>query len=136
MPVEWLREVGMEFFVPNSLHYQVNQAHCSKIVSINEIEPPLRDNGNRWFRDKETVVEILQQVRTEKEIEPIEVWSKKKKNSIKYVVRDGFHRFYISVALGFREIPIKINDSDMYEFFEKERQAGVARMQCNGIRDS
>jgi len=122
VPVEWLREVGMEFFVPNSLHYHVNQAHCSRIVPINEIEPPLRDNGNRWFRDKETVVAILQQIRSEKDIKPIEVWSKKKKNSIKYVVRDGFHRFYISVALGFSEILIKINDFDMYEFFEKERQ--------------
>jgi hypothetical protein len=122
VPAEWLCDAGMENFVPSSRHYRVNHARCSKIVPINEIEPPLRDNGKRWFRDREAVVYILQKIRIGEEIEPIEVWSKEKKNSTKYVVRDGFHRFYLSVALGYREIPIKLNDFDMYEFFDKERQ--------------
>ena len=122
LPDEWLHDAGMASFVPNSSHYSVNFSACSEIVPISEIESPFRENGKLWFRDRESVVDLLTKLRDSTELDPIEVWSKEKKASCQYIVKDGFHRFYLCLALGYREIPIKIDDFDMYEFFEKERK--------------
>jgi len=112
----------MEGFFPTSNHYATNQASYFETVMIEEIEPPLRKNDKFWFRNQESVIEVLRKMRTGEELEPIEVWSTQKTNSKKYRVRDGFHRFYLSVAVGYRMLPIKVNDFDMNEFLEKEQK--------------
>lgn len=122
LPDEWLRDSAMSSFVPNSRYYPVNLSACTCVVPIGQIEPPMRDNGERWFRNRDSVIALLKRMRDGGEIDPIEVWSKEKKTSTSYIVRDGFHRFYLSVALGYSEIPIKINDFDMYKFFEQEQR--------------
>lgn len=126
LPDEWLRDSAMSSFVPNSRYYAVNLSACTRVVPIGQIEPPKRDNGKLWFRNRDSVIALLTRMRDGNEIDPIEVWSKEKKTSPLFIVRDGFHRFYLSAALGYSEIPIKINDFDMYEFFAQE-QRGSSR---------
>ena len=110
IPDEWWIDAGMKDYVPCTEHYHTNLSVCTAIVLLKEVEPPQRDNGF-WFRNKESVLEVLRKMRDEDEVlEPIEVWSLAKKASKKYIVRDGFHRFYLSIAAGFRKIPIKISD--------------------------
>ena len=109
-------EVG---YTPRTSHYRTDPTY-STIVPFNEVVPPLRDGDTIWFRNRETVVQLLSIMRDDVELPPIEVWSKGKKYSGRYVVRDGFHRFYLSVAIGYTEIPVRINDFDFDEFFANE----------------
>lgn len=120
VPDEWWCSAGMSNFVPNAAHYQTELSACSEIVPFGEIEPPLRDNGF-WFRNRESVINVLIKIRSGEKLDPIEVWSRTKTNSKKYIVKDGFHRFYLSIAAGYTKLPVKINDFDLKEFLEKER---------------
>jgi len=126
IPDEWLRSAGMEHFVPNAEHYYTDLRACSDVVLLEEIEPPLR-TGEFWFRNRESVVEVFNKMRAGENLEPIEVWSRHKKNSAKLIVRDGFHRFYLSIAAGYQRIPVRINDFDIKEFLERERTGGASR---------
>lgn len=121
IPHDWWMEAGMVGFSPNSDHYATNEALCTAVVAFNEVEPPMRQNGQLWFRNKESVVAVLRSMRVGEALDPVEVWSKQKTDSQKYSVRDGFHRFYLSLAVGYKKLPVRENDFDMYEYFEKER---------------
>jgi hypothetical protein len=121
IPSEWWESAGMHNFVPSSECYAVNPTAYSAIVSVEEIECS-RANGELWFRNRDSVIEVLRKLRNHIELEPISVWSKEKTGSDKYRVRDGFHRFYLSVAAGYKKMPVKIDDFDLSEFLEQERR--------------
>ena len=117
----WWTIAGMEQFVRNSDSYRTEQSCNYEVVRITEVQPPLRKDGELWFRNRNSVIEVLTCMRTGVPLEPIEVWSREKTRSTKYIVRDGFHRFYLSVVVGYPRLPIRINDFDLAEFLEKER---------------
>jgi hypothetical protein len=119
IPDEWWKSAGMSDFSPKGDHYTLSSSAIFEVVSVEEIEPPTR-NGDFWFRNAESVIEVLRKIRTGEELDPLEVWSKEKKRSKRYHVKDGFHRFYLSVAVGYPKIPIKVNDFDLAEFLAKE----------------
>ncbi len=102
-------------------HYSLSSSTIFEVVPVEEIEPPSR-NGDFWFRNAESVIEVLRKIRTGEELEPLEVWSKEKKRSERYHVKDGFHRFYLSVAAGYPKLPIKVNDFDLAEFLKNEQK--------------
>ncbi len=112
----------MENFVPSSDHYTTKQSSCSEIVAVEEVEPPLREKG---FRNRQSVIEVLTQMRTGEELDPIEVLSREKTRTEKYRVKNGFHRFYLSIAIGYPKLPIMVNDFDLAEFLEKERKGEI-----------
>lgn len=116
IPDEWWEASEMSTYTPTRSHYLSVSAHA--VVSIEEIEPPLRNGGKVWFRDRDTVVQLLKGMRDCDKLPPIQVWSKEKKCSTLHVVRDGFHRFYLSIAIGYSEIPIEVQDFDLNEFLE------------------
>lgn len=119
IPDQWWEASGMQGYSPNAVHYRTTPAWPT-VIAIRALEPPVRDGGVVWFRDQETVVQILHAMRDGDELPPIMVWSREKTASARYKVRDGLHRFYLSVALGFTRIPIKIEDFDLDEFLENE----------------
>jgi hypothetical protein len=119
IPDEWWKDAGIEGYIPRSLHYHSDPT-CSMFVPFNEIAPPLRDGDTIWFRDRQTVIQLLSMMRDGVELPPIEVWGKEKKCSDRFVVRDGFHRFYLSIAIAYIEIPVRINNFDAEEFFANE----------------
>jgi len=112
----------MENFVPSSDHYTTKQSSCPEIVAVEEVEPPVREIG---FRGRESIIAVLTMMRTGEELEPIEVWSREKTRTEKYRVKHGFHRFYLSIAIGHPKLPIKVNDFDLDEFLEKERKGEI-----------
>lgn len=118
VPDEWWEATTSATGIPMASHYRA--AGDSVVVSIQDVEPPLRDGGKIWFRDRDTVVRLLDGMRSGAELPPIQVWSKEKKNSSHHIVRDGLHRFYLSLAMGFTEIPVVIEDFDLNEFFANE----------------
>jgi hypothetical protein len=119
IPDDWWEDGGMVGFTPLLSHYHFDTTG-SIIAPFNEVIPPLRDGDKIWFRDRETVIQLLSMMRTGLLLPPIEVWSKEKKCSERFVVRDGFHRFYLSVAIGYTELPVRINDFDFDEFFSNQ----------------
>jgi hypothetical protein len=125
VPNDWWVAAGMDSFVPSSDHYPATKSPGSDIVGIEEVEPPSRANGELWFRNRESVVEVLARIRAGEKQEPIAVWSREKTGTKKYIVRDGFHRFYLSIAVGYCKVPIKVDDFDLNEFLEKERNADI-----------
>jgi hypothetical protein len=112
-----LEAVKLESYEPTLSHYSVDLDHLI-IMLIDDLEPPMRDGGKIWFRNKETVIQMLSGMYDGSKLPPIEVWSKEKKSSSRHIIRDGFHRFYLSV--GYSEIPVVINDFDLNEFLENE----------------
>lgn len=74
-------------------------------VSIEEVAAPARDSGVEGLREERTV-SILQAVVTGVAIPPLVVHQPPQSHRL--VVRDGFHRYFISVALGFPMLPVSI----------------------------
>jgi hypothetical protein len=124
VPDEWWRSAGMEGFVASAEHYDTDLSTCSEVVAFEEVEPPLRDDCF-WFRNRDSVIDVLRKISSGQKLEPVEVWSRAKTNSTKLIVRDGFHRFYLSVAAGYRKVPVRITDFDINALFEKERRGAV-----------
>lgn len=120
LPDDWWTAAGMADFLASAEHYPVKGPDYTAIVVVEEIEPPLRKNGEFWFRDRNSVVDVLRRIRAGEQIEPIEVWGKDRTTSRKYIVRDGFHRFYLSIAAGYRSVPVRVNNFDMQEFLRNE----------------
>jgi len=115
----------MDTFVPDSDCYATTQSPGFEIVAVEAVEPPFRENRQIWFRNPQSVIEVLRKMRSGEELEPIEVWSREKTGTEKYRVKDGFHRFYLSIAVGYPKLPIKVNDFDLDEFLEKERKGEI-----------
>jgi hypothetical protein len=111
---DWWVLAGMVGYTTELQHYNTNSTY-KEISSIQEIIPPLRKGGIIWFRDRDTVIELLQGMRNNEKIPPIEVSCEQKKLK----VHDGFHRFYLSIALGYTNIPIK-EAFDFETFFANE----------------
>ena len=121
IPDEWW-EAGRVSFTGIGSHYSFDQDDTNQVALIDEIEPPLRDGGLICFRDRDSVVNLLQGICNGVPLPPIQVWSKGKKHPTRYVVRNGLHRFYLSIAMGHTAIPIQIDDFDFDEFFANENQ--------------
>jgi hypothetical protein len=122
IPDDWLVEAAIAGFTPGKDHYNTDISACSGIVLLSSIAPPLRDKGEFWFRDRQTVVSLLKAYLNGDRLEPIEVWPLPIGDAGRYKVRDGFHRFYTSIAAGFTRIPIVENGFDLEEFLERERR--------------
>jgi len=102
----------VNFFRCNNFFYDFKFADGVQLVSLTNISPPLRYDNKVWFRDNDTVLKLLLAMKNKDPLPPITVWSLGKKLSNFISVRDGFHRFYLSIAMGYTHIPIIINDWD------------------------
>lgn len=74
------------------------------VVPIGEIEPPLRTVGVAMFPRAKRYLDAIRsggaQLPIEVELLP------EMRGPYRYRVLDGFHRFHLSLALGFSEIPV------------------------------
>lgn len=120
IPDEWWQagNIGKQHLM--STHFEVEISPEIFNIPISSLIPPKRDNGMAMFPDGDRVINLLNGMRNGDSIPPIMLWSKKKMNSESYMIRDGMHRFYLSIALGFTEIPALIDDNDNDEFLAKE----------------
>jgi len=114
IPDEWWVSAGMVGYTTDLQHYTTDSTY-KEIAPIQDIIPPLRDGGLIWFRDRDTVIKLLQGMQNNEKIPPIEVCGEAKK----LVVYDGLHRFYLSIAVGYTNIPVK-ERFDFETFFANE----------------
>lgn len=111
----------IEFEIPNAWLRRANTASFQRTaesfattstpewptvhVSIEAVLAPARDSGVEGLREERTV-SILQAVVAGVPIPPLEVHQPPHSNRL--VVRDGFHRYFISIALGYPMLPVSI----------------------------
>jgi len=62
------------------------------LIPLNEIETPIRNPGIAGYRSHSNYLRIRNSMVNHVLLEPIEVRSREKSNTLKYVIYDGFHR--------------------------------------------
>ena len=79
-------------------------------LELSAIETPFRDI---WFRDEETISNILSGFVNNTSIPPIEVTTRDLAGTHNYKVTNGFHRYWLSHLVGFSKIPANVNNFKM-----------------------
>jgi len=97
----------MGSFVPARKSFEAveNSEREVIVLPIAQLKPPLRDPGTPNF-DEKRALSLLEAFRTAAPLPPIMV-EVPKQSIAPYVYRvwDGFHRFHLSVSVGFTHIP-------------------------------
>jgi hypothetical protein len=112
IPDDWLTEAGIEGFTRTAPAYRSTPAAVA--VPLREIEPPYRVPEKDWRGfDRGRLVSVLVGIATGAEIEPVPLLKLPPSDfpaaPYRYRVRNGFHRFYASIAAGFECLPAEIS---------------------------
>ena len=75
------------------------------VVPIGKVEPPLRDAGIPGFQMHRLVPILLGMQSPDGMVPPVEV-VQQDSGSYLYRVRNGYHRYYAAIALGFPKVPV------------------------------
>lgn len=110
IPDEWWDFCGMRSFKPQSDYYPYDpKAKSVCVLNLGQIQPPHRDPGVAPFRKCKLVPVLLAFTSPECALPPIDI----SKTSSGYIVHNGFHRFYASVAVGYKSVPAIILRHDI-----------------------
>lgn len=106
IPMAWLDEVGMRQFTVAEPCYRCDNPHV--LLPLQTIEPvlrtkPLDENGFA----RERMVSVLKAIRDGAALPPVPV-ERITHALYLYRLRDGTHRFYASLRVGFSSIPAEI----------------------------
>ena len=114
MPDDWWTEAGMPGFVPVFKAYRVNKSLFQNVreVLLEHVGPVSRNAGVGIFNDSEEegssrdrVLRILRGFRFDDAIPPVEIVEGQVGYPYRYKLVHGAHRFYCSLAAGFKSIP-------------------------------
>lgn len=106
IPDDWLAEAGAAGFVPATRAYR--SSADAVFVPLTDIEPPYRivrvAKDWRGF-DRPRLVSVLRGIIESAEIEPVPLLELPVQEfgptTYRFRVRNGFHRFYASIVVGF-----------------------------------
>jgi hypothetical protein len=103
IPDPWWVEANAHRFErsTNSFAATSNPDWPTTLVSIKSVAPPQRNPGILGLR-KERTISLLKAIVCGDELPPLPPQSEH------LTVRDGFHRYFISVALGFPMLPVSV----------------------------
>ena len=109
IPDEWLTEANVLGFVPRTVAYASSSdpEWPTTIVPLFQVAAPVRNPGVEGLH-KERAVSILRAVSLEQILTPLKADQPPHTSVFKYRVRNGYHRFYISAALGFSHLPLSV----------------------------
>ena len=114
MPDDWWTEAGMPGFVPVFKAYRVNNRLFQNVreVPLEDVGLVSRNSGVGIFNDseeegsaRERVVRILRGFRFDNAIPPVEIVEGQAGYPNRYKLVHGAHRFYCSLAAGFKCVP-------------------------------
>ena len=113
IPNEWWIESGMQGFEVNGTAFR--SLDDAVQVPLQNIEPPFRlvtyPKDWRGF-DRSRLVSVLNGIATGATIDPVPVsaiaLTEYPRSPFEYRVRNGYHRFYASIAAGFEYLPVEI----------------------------
>ncbi|WBU27618.1 hypothetical protein OOZ54_13165 [Rhodopseudomonas palustris] len=104
IPQSWIWEARLGVFRPSTKAFLCDEPHT--LVPMECIVPPKRNEGVELDEDgfgKARAMWILARIYNAEPIPPIRLAP-----NVPHDVRDGFHRFYISLALGYSHIPADV----------------------------
>ena len=110
IPDVWLKEAGFDGVWPTTASFKSSPA--AALIPLTESEPVARfktapKDGGGFDRDR--LVKILRRIISEAEIDPVPLmklpYLDLSPSPYRYTVKDGYHRFYASVAARFSELP-------------------------------
>ncbi len=111
LPDTWLAEAGIDGFTAIAAAYRSTAG--AVLVPLHDIEPPTRfvaypKDGHGFDRGR--LVSVLAGIVAGAEIEPVSLMALEPAGEFQpfpycYRVRDGYHRFYASIAAGFTNLP-------------------------------
>ena len=104
IPDEWWVASGMLDHVIVSDAYPTNFIREIRFVVISEIEPIRRSPSTRDF-DEIRMIKILRGFSNQSAIPPIFV-NEKIQGNYKYVVSNGFHRYWATRSVGYVKVPV------------------------------
>lgn len=103
-------------FLPERKSYR-SEGH-ELIVPLSDIEPIKRDVGKQGFRDDASIANILRGFKSNSLMPPVEVSNRHVTPGYIYRLKDGFHRYCLSIAVGFTDIPVVINNFELSDLDE------------------
>lgn len=107
IPDPWWVEAKAHLFErsSNSFAASSDPEWPTQLLSIQNVAAPQRDAGTEGLR-KERTISLIQAIVSGRELPPLEVHQPPL--SERLAVRDGFHRYFISVALSFPMLPVSV----------------------------
>lgn len=110
IPGEWLAQASLVDFVPSGESFRCDEPHV--LIPVTVFLPIFRSAGvvldaNGFGRDR--MLKILHGVARGEAIPPIYVeMADECEQEQKYRLRDGFHRYYAALWLGFAKVPVEV----------------------------
>jgi hypothetical protein len=113
IPDEWWEFSEMNKFELNGGRFYLYSTCFENVeaVDISEIEPPTRNKEIPPFKKYKLVPVFMAFMSQENSLPPVEVILNKNAEQYKYKVKNGYHRYYASVAVGFPLLPIVITEN-------------------------
>ncbi|MGH8488341.1 MAG: hypothetical protein ACREXS_05600 [Gammaproteobacteria bacterium] len=111
---EWWSFAEMESFRPvggGFYPYSPVCANLVEVVSLSVVEPPKHDVGVPRFKKYKMVPVLLAFQSPECALPPVEVVRLSESPRYQFRVRNGYHRFYASVAVGYHSLPVVVRGS-------------------------
>jgi hypothetical protein len=111
IPDVWWAEAGMTDFAPK--HRAYRSTADASLIPLRNIEPPVRfpERPHHWRGfERHRLVKVLADIAANAVIEPVPVYELQRVPllPIRYLVIDGYHRYYASIAAGFECLPVLI----------------------------
>ena len=105
IPAAWLEEAEAVHFSPTTPAYAAlpDATWPVTVVPIPEVAAPVRNPGVVGLH-RDRTVSLLRAITSNHPLPPIPV--DRPPGQTRYRLRDGYHRYYISVALGFSHVPV------------------------------
>jgi len=130
LPDDWLAAAGIDRFTPAARCY--HSTGDAVPVPLQEIEPPFRVQTcpKDWRGlDRERLTDVLKGIVSGAEIAPVPLIELPSGDFLaqapyRYRVRNGVHRFYASIAPGFKCLPATI--TTLAERSELSRKLGIS----------
>ena len=110
VPDEWLRKAGAEGFQARRDHYRpapASEGLTLKLAPVAAVQPPRRCAGVVGLHE-DRAVRILEGFVGDAEMEPILAYEVQD-GPHRYRVGDGYHRFHLSIAAGFSQLPLMLS---------------------------
>lgn len=105
VPLAWLERADARRFVPKAPAYEAvpELRWPVVVVSVTEVIPPQRSPGVVGLHEERTL-SLLRAITSGRALPALAV--DRPPGQPRYRVRDGYHRYILSIALGFTHVPV------------------------------
>ena len=109
IPDAWWVVAGATNFVPTRLAFvpATDPNWPTVLVPISDVEVPRRNDGVVGLHEDRTT-SLLRAFFEESAVPPVEVHEPPGQNACRFMIRNGYHRYFLSIAVGYTLLPVSI----------------------------